>query len=196
MLAHILPRIEGELVMPPIAYLGSAFYELNGTTEAVEKSHINAMKGLGFDTYWLDAYWMRGGFPAGMGNYGLPAERMPDPERFPNGLIPVMDYARGLGLKQLLWVAPEPVQPGTLIAKEHPEYMLSTDGGVSGTYDFGQPEARGYMTQVMDDAIKAWQLDWWRIDCGPGPQVWAQDEDTPNQQGLAETAYEIGRAHV
>ncbi len=192
MLAHILPRTEGELVLPPIAYLGSAFYELNGTTEAAEKSHIDAMKGLGFDTYWLDAYWLRGGFPNGIGNYSLSPERSADPERFSNGLQPVMDYASEQGLRQLLWFAPETVMPGTFVAEEHPGYLLSTDGGVSGTYDFGQPEAREYMTDVMDAAVKAWGLDWWRIDIGPGPQVWAQDEATPDQQGLAETDYITG----
>ncbi len=44
MLKHIMPRINGELVFPPIAHTTSAIRELNMTTEAIQLDYLEAMK--------------------------------------------------------------------------------------------------------------------------------------------------------
>ena len=62
MFAHVMPRIGGQLVVPPIAHLSTSFYELNESTEANVLSHLESAKGLGFEVFWLDAYWIKGGF--------------------------------------------------------------------------------------------------------------------------------------
>jgi len=59
MFAHIMPRIDGRVVTPPIAHLSTSFYELNDSTEANVLSHLEAIKGLGFEVFWLDAYWIK-----------------------------------------------------------------------------------------------------------------------------------------
>ena len=70
MFAHILPRINGQLVWPPIAHLSTAFYELNASNEQNVLSHLESLRGLGFEMFWLDAYWTGpSGFPNSMGNY-------------------------------------------------------------------------------------------------------------------------------
>ena len=86
MLAHVVPKCDGQTVTPPIVHLSTSFYELNGTTEANVLSHLEAIKGLGFEMFWLDAYWTRDGFPAGMGHYGFPIERVEPRDRFPRGI--------------------------------------------------------------------------------------------------------------
>ena len=73
MLSHIVPRIDGATVVPPIAHLSTSFYEVNESTEKSVLSHLESIKGLGFEVFWLDAYWTKGGFPEGMGNYGFPS---------------------------------------------------------------------------------------------------------------------------
>ena len=83
MFAHVMPRIDGRPVTPPIAHLSTSFYELNDSTEANVLSHLESIKGLGFEVFWLDAYWTKGGFPAGMGNYGFPIDRVEPRDRFP-----------------------------------------------------------------------------------------------------------------
>jgi alpha-galactosidase len=70
MLKHIMPQMDGQPVMPPIAHLSTSFYELDRTDEANTLSHLHALHGLGFETFWLDAYWIRDGFPNGVGHYG------------------------------------------------------------------------------------------------------------------------------
>ena len=47
MFAHVMPRIDGQLVVPPIAHLSTSFYELNDSTEANVLSHLEAIKGIG-----------------------------------------------------------------------------------------------------------------------------------------------------
>ena len=56
MFAHVMPRIDGQVVVPPIANMSTSFYELNNSTEANVMSHLEAAKGLGFEVFWLDAY--------------------------------------------------------------------------------------------------------------------------------------------
>jgi alpha-galactosidase len=93
LLAHVMPRIDGRPVTPPIAHLSTSFYELNDSTQANVLSHLESIKGLGFEVFWLDAYWTKGGFPAGMGNYGFPIDRVEPRDRFLNGLRPIGDAA-------------------------------------------------------------------------------------------------------
>ena len=82
-----MPRIDGQLVLPPIAHLSTSFYELNDSNEQNVLSHLESIKGLGFEMFWLDAYWTGpNGFPDSMGNYGFPIERVEPKDRFPHGL--------------------------------------------------------------------------------------------------------------
>ena len=77
MFAHIMPRIDGQLVVPPIVHLSTSFYELNDSNEQNVLSHLESINGLGFEMFWLDAYWTGpNGFPNSMGNYGFPIERV------------------------------------------------------------------------------------------------------------------------
>jgi hypothetical protein len=124
MFAHVLPRRGGKTVFPPLAHTTSSWYETNGTTEAIEKTYIDSFAPIGFETYWLDAWWFEGGHPAGIGNWGFPIDRVVAKPRFPGGPKVVADYARAKGLDFVLWFAPEYVSPGALLGQEHPEWML------------------------------------------------------------------------
>ncbi len=194
MLAHITPRIEGEPVPPPIVHLGTSFYEMNDSTEANTLSHLRAIEGLGFEHYWLDAYWTRGGFPDGMGNYGFPLSRVEPHDRFPNGLQPIGAAAHEAGMGFVLWFEPERVAAGTEIAREHPDWVLSPDGSGAGLLDLGHPEARAYLTRYLIEAIRAYGVDCLRIDFNIGPLPFWQyrDAQDPDRVGLAEIRYVEG----
>lgn len=194
LLRYVLPRVRGRVVTPPIAHLSTSFYELNSTTEAHVLEHLESVRGLGFEVFWLDAYWTRGGFPAGMGNYGFPLERVEPRDRFPRGLAPVGRAVRAAGLGFLLWFEPERVHPGTELAREHPDWVVSPAGDGSGLYDLGNPEAREYMTRYLSAAIDAYGLDWLRIDFNIDPlPFWRhRDAQDPERTGVAEIRYVEG----
>lgn len=195
MLAHIMPRIHGELVWPPIAHLSTAFYELNDSNEQNVLSHLASLRGLGFEMFWLDAYWTGpGGFPSSMGNYGFPIERAEPKDRFPRGLRAIADAVEKEGLGFLMWFEPERVVAGTFIAKEHPGWVISPAGDGGGLFNLGIPAARQYLTDYLDAAIKAYKLSGLRIDFNIDPLAFWRFLDTrdPNRAGLAEVRYVEG----
>ncbi|MCC7261680.1 MAG: alpha-galactosidase [Candidatus Latescibacteria bacterium] len=195
LVAHLVPHLEGRPVMPPIAHLSTSFYELNRTDEQNVLSHLRSVEGLGFEVFWLDAYWTGpGGFPASMGNYGLPVESVEPADRFPHGLASIGKAVRQAGLEFLMWFEPERVAPGTRIAREHPEWVLSTRGDGSGLLDLGLPAAREAITAYLNAAIRQYQLSWLRIDYNIDPlEFWRHgDRLDPERVGLSEIRYVEG----
>ncbi len=202
MLAHILPRIDGKLVTPPITTPspwmiqdGDFWKYAYEFTEGAALDEIKWIDGLGYEYYWTDAYFTKGNFPDGMGNYGLPLlKHVPDPVRFPRGLRPVSDAARAGGMKYVVWFEPERVMPGTTIAVEHPEFVIRREGKKTGLLDLGKPEAREYVFRVIDTAIKEWRMDCLRIDFNidPLPYWRAMDAKDPDRAGITEIRYVEG----
>ena len=188
MIEYIVPRFDGEILEAPISHMTSSFYEVNSTTYEIEKSYIDAIEKnhLGFEVYWLDAWWHNGGFPNGLGNYVYPLETPIDMERFPSGIKGISDYAKSKNLDFLCWFAPETLSDGSLLAKEHPEWMLPK-GAKSGNFNLGIDAAREYITDYMDACIKNWGINIWRTDIG-----WTLDgikemeKETPDRIGILE----------
>lgn len=199
MLSHIVPRIDGSIVTPPITHLTTSFYELNDSTESDVLSHLNSIKGMGFEMLWLDAYWTKDGFPNGMGHYGFPIQRVEPTDRFPHGLKPIGDAAHREGMGFLVWFEPERVHFGTYLAREHPEWVIKVAKGSGwelnrGLFNLGLPEAREYMTKYLEAVIKEYGLDCLRIDYNidPGPFWKLLDSQNPERAGMAEIRYVEG----
>ena len=201
MLSHVVPRIDGKIAFPPIAHLSTSFYEGNDSTENIVLSHLESIRGLGFEMFWVDAYWTKDGFPAGMGNYGFPIQRVEPTDRLPRGLRPISDAAHREGMGFLVWFEPERVYKGTYLAKEHPDWVINVDksegpGWVAenGLYNLGLPAAREYMTRYLIAVIKAYGIDCLRIDYNidPWPYWKHLDAGNPDRVGLAEIRYVEG----
>ncbi len=203
MFSHIMPKVDGRLLTPPIVHLGTSLYEWNDATEQSVLSHVEAIKGLGFEMYWLDAFWTKQGFPQGMGNYGFPIERAEPHDRFPGGLKPIGDAVHQAGMQFLVWFEPERVYKGSYIFNEHPDWviqpevvctrcMIETQN--SYLYNLGIPEAREYMTRYLIAVIKAYGIDSLRIDYNIGPKVYWEflDKKDPDRVGLGEIRYVEG----
>jgi alpha-galactosidase len=195
MLAHVVPRRAGAPALPPIAHLSTSFYELNATNEGNVLSHLRALQGLGFEVFWLDAYWTGpSGFPESMGNYGLPLESVEPPDRFPHGLASIGQAVHDAGLGFLMWFEPERVAPGTRLSREHPEWVISPGNDGSGLLNLGIPAAREYMTAYLNAAIREYRLSWLRIDYNIAPLSFWQHVDArdADRVGLAEIRYVEG----
>ena len=192
MLAHIVPQRNGQPDFPTMAHLSTSFYEMNSTSEASCLSHLASMKGLGFETFWLDAYWIRDGFPGGAGHYGFPLDRVEAPDRFPQGMKPLSDAIHMAELDFLLWFEPERVSQGTAIAVEHPEWVIGGKSG--GLFDLGQPEACDYMTRYLKTAISEYRMNCLRIDYNIDPLPFWQmrNSEQPDRVGMAEIRYVEG----
>ena len=194
MLRHIVPRVRGEVVVPPIAHLSTAFYEMDKCTEATALAHLDAGKDLGFECFWYDAYYGKDDFPT-VGNYVLPVERGFNATRFPNQLKPLAEAVHRTGMKFLLWFEPERICPGTLMVAEHPEWVVLPDGGGWGMFNLAVPEARQYITDYIGGLIDSYGLSWVRIDNAVSYAPLWQKLDTvagPDRVGMAEIRYVEG----
>ena len=79
---------------------------------------------IGVERYVLDDGWFHGRRDdnAGLGDWWV-YEGV-----FPNGLHPIVDHVRGLGMEFGLWFEPEMVNPDSDLARAHPEWLLATPG--------------------------------------------------------------------
>ncbi len=194
MLKHVAPTHNGEPVTPPIAHLTTAFYEFDNGTEADVLSHLNAMKGLGFEFLWLDAYYGKDVFPK-VGNYVLPIERGLDLKRFPRGIKPIADATHKAGMKFLMWFEFERICGGTLMATEHPEWVVLPDPNGWGMLNLGLPETREFMTKFFNTVIKDYGIECIRIDNAVGYEgLWGSLDAKAgtDRVGMAEIRYVEG----
>ncbi len=154
---------------------------LNFVTEKNQLEVIRNMPPIGIEAYWLDAGWMEGLWPSGRGSWV-------NNKDFPDGLRPLGEAAHQKGLKFLLWFDPEGVSPGSVIAKEHPEWVLHQpqEGRWGGIFRFSDPAAEKWMTNLMASRIQDWQVDIFRMDRNTNPLPFWRNADTPDRQGMTE----------
>lgn len=75
---------------------------------------------VGVERFVLDDGWFTGrrDGTAGLGDWEV------DATVWPNGLHPLIDHVRRLGMEFGLWVEPEMVNPRSQLAREHPEWVM------------------------------------------------------------------------
>jgi alpha-galactosidase len=100
---------------------------------------------------------------------------VPNRQRFPNGLAPLVDYAHHKGLLFGLYVEPEGGREGytsaehgatigpwseSRVFKEHPDWFVQP----SSILNLSIPEAAAYMDSELDQIIQHYKLDLYRHD--------------------------------
>lgn len=193
MIDHVLPRIDGELVVPPIAHLSTVAWEWNSSSERTVLEHLESIEGLGFETFWLDAYYMDG-FPASVGNYRFPVTSVVAEDRYPRGLGYIGDRVHAAGMDWLVWYEPERVAKGTYLDQDHPEWLLSAPGQEGKLFNLGLLEAREYMTRYLTETVQEHKMDWLRIDCNIDhlPYWREADAKNPSRAGITEIRHVEG----
>lgn len=182
-----VPRLDRRPLPMPVASQCFDRYSRSVPQWATEAGQLQAARvtrDLGCDTHWLDAAWFPGDFPNGVGNWFC------KPKEFPNGLKPVGDLCRNLGLKFLVWFEPERVAPHTQIAREHPEFVLGGTNG--GLFKLNDPAARRWLTDLLSARIKEFGLGCYRNDFNMDPLDYWRRNDAPDRQGLTESLYVEG----
>ncbi len=107
---------------------------------------------LGIERFVLDDGWFgpRRDDRRGLGDWWV------SPEVYPDGLGPLIDHVRGLGMEFGIWVEPEMVNPDSDLFRDHPDWALTTDGydPVLGrnqlVLDLGRPDAFGHVLGLLD----------------------------------------------
>ncbi len=140
------------------------------------------------ELFWLDAGWYegcgwnkeKGEWWQNVGNWII------DKDRFPNGLKPVSDAVHNTGAKFMVWFEPERVQPGTMIDKEHPDWLIKLPGNDNYLFNLGNKDARIWLTNYLSDFLKREGIDYYRQDFNFDPLPYWNANDKPERQGISE----------
>ncbi|KAB8170906.1 alpha-galactosidase [Streptomyces sp. 3MP-14] len=121
---------------------------------------------IGVERYVLDDGWFRGrrDDSAGLGDWYV------DETVWPDGLHPLVDHVRGLGLEFGLWVEPEMVNPDSDLARAHPEWIMATGGRLPGelrgqqVLDLTHPGAYAHVRERLDALLSEYPIDYLKWD--------------------------------
>jgi alpha-galactosidase len=199
-LEHYTPRHAGQPLVPPFC---EGVWGARPAESHLEKIRWLRENGIPAECYWIDAGWY-GERPLTEAADGLSSAWMleagswqPNPEGYPSGLAPVGDAARAAGLGFLLWMEPERVHDGTRLAREHPGWLLGptpcSGGGDNYLLNFGNPDARRYITDLVSDLIREGGVTVYRQDFNDLrlPEIWART-DAADRVGMGEIGHITG----
>lgn len=110
--------------------------------------------GIGAELFVVDDGWFgrrnpdeTGGIRDGLGDWWV------DPNKFPDGLTPLIDEVKGLGMDFGIWVEPEMVNPESDLFKAHPDWIYAEPGRVP-------DEARGqYVLNLTLRSVQEFIVD-------------------------------------
>jgi alpha-galactosidase len=121
---------------------------------------------IGVERYVLDDGWFRGrrDDTAGLGDWYV------DEKVWPDGLGPLVEHVRALGMQFGLWFEPEMVNPDSDLARAHPEWLLQTGGRLAPparhqqVLDLGHPEAYEFVLERIDAILTEHPVDYVKWD--------------------------------
>jgi alpha-galactosidase len=191
---HLLPRPNGRPLGPRLVGHGTEEgEEFTAATEANQLRFIEkwAAQKIPIDVWWIDAGW----YPC----YDREHERrwtqtgtwIPDPERFPHGLKPVSDGAARHGVDLLIWFEPERVVPGSMLDREHPDWLLRVGGG-GGLLNLGNPACRQWLTDHVCRLIQDNGIRIYRQDFNFEPLAYWRENDAEDRKGMNENLHVQG----
>jgi alpha-galactosidase len=121
---------------------------------------------MGVERYVLDDGWFHGrrDDKAGLGDWWV------DEGVFPEGLHPIVDHVRGLGMEFGLWFEPEMVNPDSVVFREHPDWILNVPGRTPVqernqlVLDLSRPEVFDYLLERVDAVLGAYDIGYVKWD--------------------------------
>ena len=185
---HVTPKVDGETPSP--LSLVSAGDMCTETIESQLKYLNNHVLYSGVrapDVWWVDAGWYTKNGTTDW--FGSVNDWTVDTSRFPNGLGELADAAHGYGMDFLLWFEFERTNSESPMYKEHPSYFMSGNGS-NLMIKLNDPEAKAYMIDLLDNRIKEYKVDFFRIDSNTNNllDVWSHNE-AKDRVGAVENLY-------
>jgi len=121
---------------------------------------------IGVELFCMDDGWFLGRVNelAGLGDW------TPDPKKFPNGLRPLADEVKRLGMKFGLWVEPEMTNADSDLYRAHPDWVLHYPGRARREgrnqliLDYGRPEVVEYIFNILDRLVRDNDVDFFKWD--------------------------------
>ncbi|MEM7326312.1 MAG: alpha-galactosidase, partial [Actinomycetota bacterium] len=144
------------------------------TWEAIYFDHdVDTLKRLaslaaevGVERFVLDDGWFlgRNDDSAALGDWVV------DPQKYPNGLHPLVDHVRSLGMDFGLWFEPEMVNPDSELYRAHPEWALhdprypTTLARHQLVLDLANPDAFAHIRDRLDLVLSEYEISYVKWD--------------------------------
>ncbi|WP_338703371.1 alpha-galactosidase [Streptomyces sp. Q6] len=160
--AHVLPRPDEPR---PVVYNSWEATGWNVTREGQLALAERAAR-LGAELFVVDDGWFgaRTDDRAGLGDWH------PSPERFPDGLAPLVEEIRALGMRFGLWVEPEMTNPDSDLYRTHPDWVLHmphrrrTRLRNQLVLNFARPDVSAWAYQWLDQLVSTYAIDFLKWD--------------------------------
>ena len=118
---------------------------------------------------YVNTYQIDDGYQTAVGDwFSINAEKVP------NGMKPLVDAIHEKGFTAGLWLAPFGAQRGSMIAKNHPDWLIKDNKGKpipvganwGGFYalDIYNEHARNYIKSVFNEVLNVWGFDLVKLD--------------------------------
>lgn len=126
-----------------------------GVNEAGQEKLAELAAGIGVERFVMDDGWFgeRNDDHAGLGDWE------PNPQKFPQGLKPLIDKVHSLGMDFGLWVEPEMVNPNSRLYRAHPDWVLNFPGRPRTemrnqlVLNLARPDVRAYVFGFLDKLL-------------------------------------------
>lgn len=131
---------------------------------AVLKDIVERAAKLGAERFVLDDGWFgkRDDDTSSLGDWDI------DPRKWPDGLTPIIEHVKSLGMVFGLWFEPEMVNMDSDLARAHPDWILGPVDQVEGrqqrVLDVGNPEVRDYLYGKIAAVLSAHDIDYIKWD--------------------------------
>jgi alpha-galactosidase len=168
--------------------------------EAGQEALAEKASSIGVERFVMDDGWFgqRKDDHAGLGDWYV------NPQKFPNGLKPLIDKVHSLGMDFGLWVEPEMVNPDSDLYRKHPDWVLNftgrprSEGRNQLVLNLARNDVRDYVFGFLDNLLSHNQIAFLKWDYNrnwsePGWPAVAPDEQRAVYVGYVRNLYGILR---
>ena len=181
-IAHILPHAPNPRPRPVI-YNSWEATEFN-VDEAGQVALAEKAAAIGIDRFVMDDGWFgqRKNDHAGLGDWYV------NPQKFPNGLKPLIDKVHSLKMDFGLWVEPEMVNPDSDLYRKHPDWVLNfpgrprTEQRNQMILNLARPDVREYVEGFLDKLLSEYDIAFLKWDYNRNWSEPGWDQVPPDEQ--------------
>jgi alpha-galactosidase len=171
--SRLFHRFQREHILPgglnsrlrPVLYNSWEATTFN-VSEAGQLELAKKAASLGVELFVMDDGWFgaRDNDKAGLGDWFV------NPKKFPNGLKPLIDGVKKLGLQFGLWVEPEMVNPDSDLYRKHPDWAMHfpgrprTEARNQLVLNMARADVREHIFQVLDKLLSENAIDFIKWD--------------------------------
>ena len=131
------------------------------------KELANAAASIGIERFVVDDGWFAGRHDdtSSLGDWRV------DRRRFANGLAPLIEHVRALGMDLGIWIEPEMVNPDSDLYREHPDWCVHAHNSDRPTMrnqlwlDMSRSDVRDHLFEQLDRLLSENDITYLKWDC-------------------------------